>query len=60
MFCITGEWHRALTQLAVAGELDPLTFPMVQSYKAAILAAVAKSWFGSDPELKRRLERLAR
>jgi type VI secretion system protein ImpE len=36
MFCVTGEWDRALTQLSVAGELDPLAYPMVQAYQAAI------------------------
>lgn len=36
MFCIFGEWDRALTQLAAAGELDPLAVPMMQTYRATI------------------------
>ena len=36
MFCVFGEWDRAVTQLSVAGELDPLAIPMVQSYRATI------------------------
>jgi type VI secretion system protein ImpE len=36
MFCITGEWDRALTQLSAAAELDPLTLPMAQTYRTAI------------------------
>jgi type VI secretion system protein ImpE len=36
MFCLTGEWDRALTQLSVAAELDPLAYPMQQAYQAAI------------------------
>lgn len=36
MFCLTGEWERALTQLTVAAELDPLAAPMAQTYQVAI------------------------
>ena len=36
LFCITGEWDRALTQLGVVGGLDALATPMVQAYQAAI------------------------
>jgi type VI secretion system protein ImpE len=36
LFCIVGEWDRAVTQLTVAGELDPLAVPMVQAYRATI------------------------
>ncbi len=36
LFCVTGEWDRALTQLKVASELDPLAVPMAQTYQAAI------------------------
>lgn len=36
MFCVTGEWHRALAQLAVAAELDATALPMAQAYQAAI------------------------
>ncbi len=36
LFCIFGEWDRALTQLAVTAELDAATLPMSQAYRAAI------------------------
>ena len=36
LFCIFGEWDRALTQLTVVSELDPLALPMTQTYRAAI------------------------
>ena len=28
LFCVFGEWDRAVTQLTVAAQLDPLTVPM--------------------------------
>jgi type VI secretion system protein ImpE len=37
LFCIGGDWDRALTQLTVASELDPLALPMAQTYRATIL-----------------------
>jgi type VI secretion system protein ImpE len=36
MFCITGEWDRALTQLTAASELDPAAQPMLHAYRATI------------------------
>lgn len=36
MFCIFGEWDRALTQLTVAAELDPLALPMAEAYRTLI------------------------
>lgn len=42
MFCITGEWDRALTQVSVAAELDPLASPMAQTYGAAIRCEVLR------------------
>lgn len=36
LFCVFGEWDRALTQLTTAAELDPLAVPMAQAYRAAI------------------------
>lgn len=36
LFCVFGEWDRALTQLAAAGELDPAAIPMAQAYRSAI------------------------
>ena len=36
MFCVFGEWARAVNQLTVVAELDPLALPMSQAYRAAI------------------------
>src|SRR5271163_1815987 len=36
LFCLFGEWDRAVTQLTAAAELDPLALPMAQAYRAAI------------------------
>jgi type VI secretion system protein ImpE len=36
LLCVLGQWDRALNQLAVAGELDAETLPMVQTYREAI------------------------
>ena len=36
MFCVFGEWDRALTQLTVAAELDPLALPMAEAYRILI------------------------
>jgi type VI secretion system protein ImpE len=36
LFCIVGEWDRALNQLTAAAELDPAALPMAQAYRAAI------------------------
>jgi type VI secretion system protein ImpE len=36
LFCVTGEWERALTQLTAAAELDPAAVPMAQAYRASI------------------------
>lgn len=36
MFCVFGEWDRALTQLSVAAELDPLALPMAEAYRTLI------------------------
>jgi len=36
MFCISGEWDRALAQLTVAAELDPLALPMAETYRTLI------------------------
>ncbi len=43
LFCITGEWDRALTQLALAGELDPTTDPMVKTYEVLIRCEVLRA-----------------
>src|SRR5271169_100189 len=36
LFCLFGEWDRAVTQLTAAAELDPLALPMSQAYRATI------------------------
>ncbi len=36
LFCIFGEWTRALTQLGVAAELDPSALPMAEAYRTLI------------------------
>jgi type VI secretion system protein ImpE len=36
LLSVLGQWERALTQLNVAGELDPGTLAMVQAYREAI------------------------
>jgi type VI secretion system protein ImpE len=36
LFCVFGEWERAVTQLTAAAELDPIALPMAQAYRAAI------------------------
>ena len=43
LFCITGEWDRALTQLSVLGELDAGTSAMVQTYQVAIRCEVLRA-----------------
>ncbi len=36
MFCVFGEWDRAVTQATTAAELDIAALPMAQAYRAAI------------------------
>jgi type VI secretion system protein ImpE len=36
LLCVNGEWHRALKQLQLTGELDAINLPMVQTYREAI------------------------
>ena len=36
LLCVTGDWQRALNQMSVAAELDPLAIPMKQVYGDAI------------------------
>lgn len=42
MFCITGEWDRALTQLKVVHELDPKADSMATTYQAAIRSEILR------------------
>jgi type VI secretion system protein ImpE len=43
LFCVFGEWDRALTQLTVAAELDPAAVPMAQAYRTAIRCEILRS-----------------
>src|SRR5215510_4079041 len=36
LLCVVGQWDRALNQLKVASELDPLALPMAQMYGEAV------------------------
>lgn len=36
LFCVNGEWERAMTQLSVAGDMDAGTLGMVQVYRQAL------------------------
>lgn len=40
LLCVLGDWKRAITQLKVCGELDPLAVPMAQTYREAIICEV--------------------
>jgi type VI secretion system protein ImpE len=42
LFAVFGEWERAVAQLAVAGQLDPLALPMAQAYRTAIQCEVLR------------------
>ena len=43
MFCVFGEWERALTQLTVAAELDPLALPMAETYRTLIRCEMVRT-----------------
>ena len=42
LFCVFGEWDRALTQLTATAELDPMAVPMLQAYRAAIRCEILR------------------
>lgn len=42
LFCVFGEWERAVTQLTVTAELDPIAMPMLQAYRAAIRCEILR------------------
>lgn len=42
LFCVFGEWDRAVTQLTVTAELDPMAMPMLQAYRAAIRCEILR------------------
>lgn len=37
LLCILGDWKRAITQLKVSAEMDPLAIPMAQAYRETII-----------------------
>jgi type VI secretion system protein ImpE len=40
LLCVLGDWKRAITQLKVCGEMEPLALPMAQTYREAIICEV--------------------
>lgn len=40
LLCVQGDWKRAITQLKLCAELDPLAIPMAQTYREAIICEV--------------------
>lgn len=40
LLCILGDWKRAVTQLKLCAELDPMAIPMAQAYREAIICEV--------------------
>ena len=43
LLAVLGQWQRALAQLNVAGQLDPGTLAMVQTYRAALQCEVLRA-----------------
>lgn len=43
MLCVLGNWQRAITQLKLCAELDPLATPMAQAYREAIICEVQRT-----------------
>ena len=40
LLCVMGDWKRAITQLKLCAELDPLAIPMAQTYREGIICEV--------------------
>jgi len=40
LLCVRGDWKRAITQLKLCAELDPMALPMAQTYREAIICEV--------------------
>ncbi len=40
LLCVTGEWQRAITQLKLCAEMDPIAIPMAQAYREGIICEV--------------------
>lgn len=43
LLAVLGQWQRALTQLAVLGEMDAATLPMAQTYREALLCEALRA-----------------
>lgn len=43
LLCVLGQWDRALTQLNVAGDMDPGTLGMVQVYRQALASEALRA-----------------
>ncbi|NYS25633.1 virulence protein SciE type [Rhodobacteraceae bacterium 2376] len=43
LLCVLGDWKRAITQLKLCAELDPLATPMAQAYREAIVCEVQRA-----------------
>ncbi len=51
LLTITGDWKRAITQLKLCAELDPLALPMAQTYREGIICEVYREKvFAGDKE----------
>ena len=40
LLCVLGSWNRAITQLKLCAELDPMALPMAQTYREGIICEV--------------------
>src|SRR5215470_3430812 len=43
LLCVLGQWDRALNQLKVASELDPIALPMAQTYGDAVRCELVRA-----------------
>lgn len=43
LFCVFGEWQRAVTQLAAAAQMDPEAAQMAQAYRAALRCELVRA-----------------
>ena len=50
MLCVLGDWKRAITQLKLCAELDPLATPMAQAYREAIICELQRAKVFSGDE----------
>jgi type VI secretion system protein ImpE len=43
LLCVQGDWQRAIKQLDVLGDMDPIAMPMVHTYRDAVLCEMLRS-----------------